>query len=124
MIRLLLRLLNIRDYEVCASCETLKKQLEFVNAEKRDLTDTLLKLVNPTIIQQPISELKSAAAPAKTFSRRRAELENFNRQRDNVIKTSPFLAKPEDIIKPTPEQAISDLEKELLPETDERINNG
>lgn len=58
MIRLFLRLLGIRDFEVCPSCETLKLQLEISNNERAELLKTMLGLVKPEVIQNPIIPVK------------------------------------------------------------------
>lgn len=62
MIRILLRLIGIKDFEVCASCETLKLQLEIKNQECANLLNTMLGLVKPEVIQQPV-------LPVKPFSK-------------------------------------------------------
>lgn len=97
MIRLLLRLLGIKDYEVCASCETLKQQLDLANSEKERLTETLLSLVKPQVLQQnPVLIPTMESSPAgKLFSRRRAEMEESLRRKNEISKDSPFVAKPD-----------------------------
>lgn len=97
MIRLLLHLLKIKDYEPCKSCETLKTQLEFERAEKKELTETLLNLVKPQPVIQSIEPkvLKPGEQVGLTFSRRRGILEEANRRAREVKSHSPFVAKPD-----------------------------
>ena len=111
MIRLILRLLRIRDFEVCASCETLKQQLAYERSEKTQLIDTILRIVNPKTIEAaaPI-EMNQIASSSALFSRRRAALEEKDRQEAQIIKNSKNIGKPDiESLK-----AINDLEKELL----------
>jgi hypothetical protein len=97
MLRLLLRLFGIKDFEVCASCETLKQQLDLANDEKNRLTETLLRLVKPEVIQQnPVLIPRMADSPAgKTFAARRNALEQMHARKEEVVKHSPFVAKPD-----------------------------
>jgi hypothetical protein len=101
--------MNIKDYESCKSCETLKQQLEYANMNNKQLTETLLNLIEPKIIAQPAAELKLASPVAKTFARRKAELENAERTKKDIIANSPFIAK-----------SVDELEKELGIEDNEK----
>lgn len=103
MIRLLLRLLNIKDYETCKSCETLresretlKQQLDLANNEKRELMNTLIQLTKPNVIvpSEEVKILEKAPQAAGTFSRRRSILENMERKKANITKTSPYIVQP------------------------------
>lgn len=109
MIRLILRLLGIRDYEVCQSCETLKQQLAFERDEKKQLTDTLLRIINPKVIveSEPV-ELNPVISTSGMFGRRRAALEERDRQEAKILKEKKFMAEPDDKLK-----AINNLEQEL-----------
>lgn len=97
MVRLLLRLFGIKDFETCASCETLKQQLDLANTEKLQLTETLLSLVKPQVLQQnPVLIPTMESSPAgKLFSRRKIELEESNRRKNEISKDSPFVARPD-----------------------------
>lgn len=108
MIRLLLRLFNIRDFEVCQSCETLKQQLEYERSEKKQLTETLLAIVHPKVIEQPIVELSPIQQSAGTFARRRAVLEAKDREEARILNEAKYLGKPDDKLKD-----INKLETEL-----------
>lgn len=119
MIRLLLHVFKIRDYESCKSCETLKNQLRFVNAEKMELMETLIQLTRPKVVipsgePKILNPLQQAGG---TFARRRSVLEDMHRKRDDTIQTSPFIANPDDV-KPEPKkhitmETIESLEKKL-----------
>jgi hypothetical protein len=107
-------LFGIRDFEVCASCETLKQQLEFERAEKKQLTDTLLSIVHPKVIEQPVVELNPVIQTSGLFSRRRAALEERGRQEAKIIKEAKHLGQP-DALKNVANVAkdVENLEKEL-----------
>lgn len=100
MIRLFLRLIGIRDYEVCQSCETLKQQLAYERDEKRQLTETLLKIVSPkVVVEQEIKEIQPVIQTSGLFSRRRAALEARDREEAKILKNSTNLGKPDDKLK-------------------------
>jgi hypothetical protein len=105
MIRLLLRLLGIKDYEVCQSCETLKQQLAFVNDEKKQLTETLFSIVKPKTYEAPPIELNSLAAASGLFSRRKAAMEARDRAEAMILQEKKHIGLPDD--------RITKLEKEL-----------
>lgn len=96
MIRLLLRLFKITDFEPCASCETLKKQLEFERAERQKLLDTVLDISHPKSVPVPIQEdLKPVTTSVGLPSRRRAILEERDRQEARTAQNSIHLAQPD-----------------------------
>jgi len=109
LIRLFLRLFGIRDFEVCASCETLKQQLEFERAEKKQLTDTLLSIVHPKVIEQPVVEMSPIIQSSGLFSRRRAALEERARQEAKILREDKHIGHPDININKSTEA----LEKEL-----------
>jgi|SRR6266576_2955531 len=114
MIRLILRLLNIRDYEVCQSCETLKQQLEFANAEKRELTNTLLNILRPNVIEaEKTIEIKPLLQHSALFSRKRAALEERDRLAAQTLKNSTNIGKPDITINNPVNNDIESLEEEL-----------
>lgn len=98
MTRLLLRLLRITDYEVCASCETLKQQLAYERDEKRQLTETLLSIIRPKVYEAPAVELNPVIQTSGLFSRRRAALEAKDREEAKILRNSTNLGKPDDSI--------------------------
>lgn len=122
MIRLLLRLLRIKDFEPCASCAVLKQELEYARHEKRELLNTLITLTKPNVVipnEQP-KVLTQVPLVAGTFSRRKSILEEQHKIRGEVIKNSTHLARPDfdssetkqpvQHIKP---ESIDKIEKEL-----------
>lgn len=106
MIRLLLHLLKVKDYEQCKSCEILKQQLELANAEKRELTETLLQIIKPAVVvpDQAPKELVNPANLKVTFGRKRAELEKSFRVANQIKQHSPFIAKPDGEKRGTPSE--------------------
>ncbi len=118
MIRLLLRLLNIRDYEVCQSCQTLKEQLDFIRDENKRLTDTLINIVHPKVVESIPVEINPIAQTSGLFSRRRAAAEEADRQKAQILKQSKNIGKPDFPVSPRNTGIIDNitvegLEKEL-----------
>lgn len=109
MTRLLLRLLGIKDFEVCQSCETLKQQLLIANEDRQRLTDTLINILQPKVLESAPIEINQIAQTSALFSRRRAALEAKDREEAKILKSSNNLGKP-DI---AAVKNINDLEKEL-----------
>lgn len=109
MIRLILRLFKIKDFEVCASCETLKQQLAYERSEKQLLTQTLLNIIAPKAVESTPIEVNQIQQSSALFSRRRAALEAQSREEARVLKSSTNLGKPD--IEAT--KHINDLEREL-----------
>jgi tRNA/tmRNA/rRNA uracil-C5-methylase (TrmA/RlmC/RlmD family) len=108
MIRFLCFIFN-KPYETCKSCQTLKEQLAYERDEKRQLTETLLRIVSPKIeVQQEIREIEPVIQTSGLFSRRRAALEARDREEAKILKTSTNLGKPDDKLK-----EIEKLETEL-----------
>jgi hypothetical protein len=110
LIRLLLRLFGIKDFDLCKSCETLKQQLEYERDEKQRLTDTLLSIIKPKTYEAPPQELQPIATTAGLFSRRRSALEERDRLQARILQDSKHLGKPDNLknIK-----SIDKLEQEL-----------
>lgn len=115
MIRLLLHLLGKNGFEDCKSCETLKQQLEFAQAEKKELLDTLLKIVKPTIVEAPVQTLAPAVQTVGLFTRRRAALEAADRESARVLRESQSLGRPDGVKVSSLSKAnnIEELESEL-----------
>jgi tRNA/tmRNA/rRNA uracil-C5-methylase (TrmA/RlmC/RlmD family) len=111
MIRLILRLLGIRDFEVCRSCETLKQQLSFANEEKKELTKTLLNIINPKVVEAAPVEINSIIQTSGTWARRRAALEAKDREEAKILAHSKNVGRPDSVV--TNVDNISQLEKEL-----------
>ena len=114
MIRLLLRLFGIKDFDTCKSCETLKAQLAFVNDEKKQLTETLLKIVSPKVVEAAPVELNQIQSSSALFSRRRAALEAKDRAEAQILRERKHVGLPDNIkdIKPI-DTSVEQLEQEL-----------
>lgn len=108
MIRLLLRLLKITDYEVCQSCATLKEQLSYERDEKKQLTETLLNILSPKVVESVPVELKPIGQSISSFGKKRAALEAADREKAHILRDSTNLGKPDDALK-----NIENLEQEL-----------
>ena len=120
MIRFILRVFGIKDFEPCSSCENLKQQLEFERGEKKLLIDTLVLIVKPKEVEAAPVEIAPVQQSSALFSRRRAALEEKDRQEAFIIAQQKHLATPDSrIANPrntgviTNIQAIEELEKEL-----------
>lgn len=104
MIRLLLRLLGIRDFEICLSCETLKEQLSYERSEKRQLTETLLNIIQPKVVESAPLEINPIIQSSGLFARKRAILEQKDREAARIRQDSKHLGKPDNL---TPIQAVN-----------------
>ena len=117
MTRFFLRLFGIRDFEPCSSCENLKEQLRYERDNNLRLTDTLVRIVSPKIVEQPPIEINQIAASSALFSRRRAALEERDRQEAMIKKSSTNLGKPDDSLRDIQKgqnvMSVSQLESEL-----------
>lgn len=109
MVRLILRLFGIRDFEVCASCETLKSQLAIANAERAELTSLILDIAKPKPVV-PYEPTKSIPSITGVFARRQAELEARDRAAAKAMRSDFNVAKvnPEAVA-----EAVSEIEAEV-----------
>lgn len=114
MIRLLLRLFGIKDYEVCQSCETLKQQLSYERDEKQRLTNTLLEIIRPKVVEAAPIEMNQIAQSSALFSRRRAALEAKDRAEAQILRERKHVGMPDNIkdIKSI-DTSVEKLEQEL-----------
>ena len=96
MLRFISHLFHL-NYESCKGCEVLNQQLAIANQEKRDLTETLLNLIKPKIYESAPQVLEPITPKLAMWSRRRAILEESERQKAHVMRNSPLVAKPDDI---------------------------
>ena len=117
MIRFISFLLG-HEYETCKSCAILKEQLQLVNEEKKQLTETLLAIIKPQAplavenVNQPV-----ALPVATTFTRRRAALEERDRLAAKTVRESKVLGMPDNATT----RDIEKLEKNLgIEPSDER----
>lgn len=122
MLRLFLRLLNIRDFESCKSCETLRIQLEIANEEKKEMTQTLLGLIQPKVYEATPINVPAFAKQASTFSQRRPMLEKQHEARKDVRDRSPFIVPSRaNTVKDISPETVADMEKKLnLAEEDDQ----
>lgn len=111
MIRLFLRLLGIKDFEVCQSCETLKQQLAFANEEKKELTNTLLNILQPKVVESAPQEIVPLIQAGGTFARRRAALETRDRESARIINESKNIGRPDSIEKLEKELGVNEIEE-------------
>ena len=95
MIRFILRVFGIKDFEPCSSCENLKQQLEFERGEKKLLIDTLVSIVKPKTVEAAPVEIAPVQQSSALFSRRRAALEEKDRQEAFIIAQQKHLANPD-----------------------------
>lgn len=109
MIRFLSYLFGWKDYEDCKSCNVLREQLKIVNEEKKELTQTLIKLFKPepVVAQANPVVLQPIANTAGLWSKRRAALEEADRQKLRASQDKVFAGKP-DVT-----ESIDKLEREL-----------
>lgn len=112
-----------KPYEPCKSCETLKEQLIFERDQVTRLTNTLLSIVKPKEVEQAPVEIAPVAQSSALWTRRRAALEEKDRQEAFIIAQAKHLAKQDQPIHQsnnpratgviTNIQSVEQLEKEL-----------
>lgn len=117
MLRFICFLLG-KEYETCKSCETLKQQLMIANQEKQILTNTLLDIVKPKIFEAQPVELNQIAQSSALFSRRRAALEQRDREEAKILIEKKHLGVPDKLreVSPVPitgANSVESLEKQL-----------
>lgn len=95
MIRLLLRLFRIYDFEVCKSCETLKGQLIYERDEKQRYVQALLDIIKPKVVESAPIELNQISQSSALFSRRRKALEEKDRIEAAVLSQSKNIGRPD-----------------------------
>lgn len=117
MFRFLAYAFGWRDFDPCKSCETLKQQLDLANAEKKELTATLLNLVRPQVVEQPTVQLEPFKQSGALWSRRKAILEEQDRLKARTIRESRFAATPDNKLSgdkaKEADESIAALEDEL-----------
>lgn len=97
------------EEKVCASCETLKQQLEISNYEKGEILKKLLKEPEPVIDSPPIAVTRPRMIP---WHVRKQLLETEDREKAKVLRNAP---KP---VETTTD--VAELEKELDVATETR----
>lgn len=87
----------------CSSCETLKKQLEIVNYEKKELLNSILNIVKPQTEERtliPIDPIKPKTVP---WTIKRQQLEEADRARARKLRE----------VEEENSKSVEQLEKEL-----------
>jgi len=75
------------EKELCASCETLRLQLEIANYEKRQMLDTILSFTKPPEIRLPeTKEIEPVIPKAVPWAVRRQMLEAEDKERARIMK--------------------------------------
>ncbi len=106
--------MKITDYESCKSCETLRTQLEIANQEKREMTNTLLGLIQPKVYEANPIQVPEFKKQAATFGQRRASLEKAHEARNDVRERSPFMVQNKgNTVKDITPESIASMEKKL-----------
>ena len=96
MLRFLSFLLG-KPYETCKSCETLKQQLDYYREENKRLTDTLINIVKPKEVEAAPVEINPIRSSSALFSRRRAALEEKDRQEAAILAQRKHVAIPDNL---------------------------
>src|SRR5260221_1292320 len=94
-----------REYEECKSCLTLKQQLAIANEDRDRLTNTLLEILRPKVVESAPVELNQIAQSSALFSRRRAALEEKDRQEARILRERKHIG--------IPDKEVEGLDKEL-----------
>ena len=98
--------------EDCKSCEVLKEQLKYLQEQNRELNQSIMELIKPKVIVPPEPViLNPTKKQSGTWSRRRAVLEEATRRESEILRSSPFLARP-DGMRLTP-RTVTELEEQL-----------
>lgn len=89
-----------REFEECKSCQTLKEQLNYERSEKKQLTQTLLNILQPKTVEAAPTELLPIAQSSGMFARRRAVLEARDREEAKILQEKRHLGMPDNLAKP------------------------
>jgi hypothetical protein len=79
-----------KSYEPCKGCETLKKEIEYYRSNNKELIDTLIGLVKPEVVEQTTIGIPEMQPKLALWSRRRAVLEEKDREEAKTRKQSQF----------------------------------
>lgn len=105
-----------REWEPCTSCINLKEQLEFERSEKRLLIDTLVAIVKPKEVEAPPVEINQIQQSSALWGRRKAALEEADRQQAKILAEKKFVGMPDNprhTGRITNITTVDELEKEL-----------
>lgn len=105
VINFIQKLFDLRNSEI----QTLKEQLQFERERVKELTDILVNIVQPKVVeaQTPVV-VNPLAQTTGLWGRKRAILEERDRHEAAIKKNSELLGKPDDQLK-----EINKLEEEL-----------
>lgn len=88
----------------CEACETLKRQLEIVNYEKKELLNSLLNIVKPQVEERDNTVIIEPVKPKHVaFSVRRQQLEEADRAAAKKLRE----------VEQDNKQSVEQIEKEL-----------
>lgn len=75
------------EKEPCASCETLRSQLEITNYEKRQMLETILSFTKPPEVRLPeTKEIEPITPKTVPWVVRKQMLETEDRERARIMK--------------------------------------
>jgi hypothetical protein len=75
----------------CESCKALREQLAIVNAEKKQILDTLINLAKPEVVQSLPTIVEPIAPKAMAWHKRREMLEEEDRNKAKVLRENEKL---------------------------------
>ena len=108
-----------KPYEPCKSCETLKQQLDYLRDDNKRLTDTLINILQPKVVEATPQIIEPVAQSSALWSRKRAALEAKDRQEAFILAQKKHIAMPDNprvtgvITNIEAPQTVEQLEKEL-----------
>lgn len=87
----------------CPSCDTLRKQLELVNYEKKELLETVMNLVKPQVVEASPVHIDPVTPKVTSFSAKRRMLEEADRAQARKLRE----------VEAENKASVEELEKEL-----------
>jgi len=88
---------EMKESKVCASCETLKEQLESITHEKNKLLDRLLA---PPVVETVVQPVREVTKPVNVpWTVRRQMLEKEDREKARLMREAPVPISTEDLEK-------------------------
>jgi len=70
----------------CLSCETLRRQLEIVNYEKKELLSTIMNLVKPQVVESSPVNVEPIKPKLVTHTMKRQMMEEADRARARKLR--------------------------------------
>jgi hypothetical protein len=102
-----------RQWEPCQSCENLKQQIAYLREDNSKLTETLMRIVSPKVVEAPPVEVNPIGQTSALFSRRRAAIEAKDREEARILAERKHVAVPDDVNKKSMFNTVEQLEREL-----------